>query len=280
MVVINIKYTENRADERYELTGQTYNEIKNQLYELGLPHGKFLVKDPLDDIWISITDDKLDQNIGYTEIYYFIGTSDNFDSLLKNAVIENNTQKALWFLSQGGDPNGPPEKPLIDIAVGHNNFVLLKALMDAGATINTVRSESLKRIFWDAAATGSDEIADYLIHHAGDFSFSMGRFVYYVYNTPVTAAVSYKRIHMLKSLLNAGAPINQPDHYRYDTALHNAARSGDLEIVSILLDYNADKNLKNKMRQTPEMIAREFRHHDVADFIRDYEHLIKEPAVY
>ena len=74
----------------------------------------------------------------------------------------------------------------------------------------------------------------------------------------------------VKLLLNNGANSNSVDYVEKWTALMNAAAEGQMEIVKLLLQYGADKNLKDIDGDTAEAFARQNQHLSVASYLANY----------
>lgn len=68
-------------------------------------------------------------------------------------------------------------------------------------------------------------------------------------STPLTAAVSFNKTIIAKTLIDAGADLNLKNNDG-STALHAAAFFCNIEIVQMLMDANADKTLKNNYGAT------------------------------
>jgi ankyrin repeat protein len=104
----------------------------------------------------------------------------------------------------------------------------------------------------------SETIRTDLIHYEPDYSF-------------------------IEQLLKLGANINKKDSWFGTTPLHNSIKFGLIndhrkEIITILLNYGADKDIKDDNGMTPEELARDRDNHEIANLIRDY-HIedVKEP---
>lgn len=69
--------------------------------------------------------------------------------------------------------------------------------------------------------------------------------------TPIHAAVIRRHLSIIGRLIAAGADLNQSDFNKV-TPLHTAASHGDIEVMKILLEYGASKELKDGLdRRTP-----------------------------
>lgn len=98
--------------------------------------------------------------------------------------------------------------------------------------------------------------------------------------TPIHLAVrsSTKDSSVLVYLIGCGADVNGKD-YDGHIPLHDACRYNFLDAVKILLECGVNTQEKNKRGQTPLDIARESGHHNVVQFLEEYESAsdIKEP---
>jgi len=74
--------------------------------------------------------------------------------------------------------------------------------------------------------------------------------------TPLHRAVKKKQPLVAQILLSNGAQVDQIGGPDDSTALHLAAKNCDAECISILVLWNANKNIKNKNDETPEEIVR------------------------
>lgn len=69
-------------------------------------------------------------------------------------------------------------------------------------------------------------------------------------NTPLVAAVDQRSVESVKLLLDAGAKVDPPQ-LAPTGALHEAAKLGDFEMMTLLLNHPADVNGKNAQGDTP-----------------------------
>ncbi|XP_045164302.2 espin-like protein isoform X2 [Mercenaria mercenaria] len=86
-----------------------------------------------------------------------------------------------------------------------------------------------------------------------------------------------ERIDMLKSLIEAGADINQKTVNSESTALHVAATKNQYEEAQVLLDtHKCDYNLKNKHEKTAYDIAEEEECQEVMDVIENHRRRVRQ----
>ena len=69
------------------------------------------------------------------------------------------------------------------------------------------------------------------------------------------SAVRNKKLGLIYRLINAGVSVNRVDSHG-ETALHKAAKYGNIGVVQLLLSKGADKSLKNRDRKTAYQLAR------------------------
>jgi ankyrin repeat protein len=71
--------------------------------------------------------------------------------------------------------------------------------------------------------------------------------------TALHCAVLLGRYDIARQLLELGADANAQDDYK-DTPLHDAARSKDVRMVELLLQYGADRKIRNRWWLTPKYV--------------------------
>jgi ankyrin repeat protein len=69
-------------------------------------------------------------------------------------------------------------------------------------------------------------------------------------NTPLTNAVIYGHVEVVRVLLEGGGNVERVDAYR-STALRQAAWIGRLDVCRLLLDWGAEVDPLSKLRNTP-----------------------------
>jgi ankyrin repeat protein len=98
-------------------------------------------------------------------------------------------------------------------------------------------------------------------------------------DTPLLLACENKSIALVKLLLVKGADVNKRNRL-CGAPLHVAVKSGDKEMVRVLLEWGANKSVTNASGATAVEKAREDGYNDLADFIETWEPLeIKEPVI-
>ena len=68
---------------------------------------------------------------------------------------------------------------------------------------------------------------------------------------PIWEAAGRGKYEIVEEKLAAGANVNEPDTFFGETALHRAAKAGDLKMVQILLGHGAKVDLTDQYGETP-----------------------------
>jgi uncharacterized protein len=87
-------------------------------------------------------------------------------------------------------------------------------------------------------------------------------------NQPLHAAAAGRHLEVCRLLLSAGADVNATQHGGY-TPLHEAAQHGDIEMVELFLSAGADPTISVVEGGTPADMADSAGHPDVARRLRD-----------
>jgi ankyrin repeat protein len=77
------------------------------------------------------------------------------------------------------------------------------------------------------------------------------------------------KINVLTYLINKGVDINVKLEINGDTPLHCAAAFGHYEVVQLLLNSGADKNIKNKFGMTPLTYAKNNNHTEIINLLNE-----------
>ena len=73
----------------------------------------------------------------------------------------------------------------------------------------------------------------------------------------------------MQLLLERGANVNVQTNHTKRTPLHEASEYGQLEEVRLLLDHEADVQIRDEDGFTPYQLATYWRHHDIAQLLLD-----------
>ena len=131
---------------------------------------------------------------------------DLIEPLMKDAIRENFRLKVNWLLEKGVSPNTDIRDfgYVLPFAVGEGNIDIARDLMVSGADVNL-----------------------------GDMRWG----------TPLFAAFRWKNIDFMRELLRRGADVDASLWFSWDYCyklLHRVAGAGDIDVMSLLLEYHVD----------------------------------------
>ncbi|KAJ9587146.1 hypothetical protein L9F63_019334, partial [Diploptera punctata] len=172
-----------------------------------------------------------------------------------------NVQLVSFLVQSGLDVNTRNElgqNALLE-AAEHKNWDIVRFLISSGADItsfNKVHNDSIdphknygKTVLHFASEHDVEDIIVDILNTEININVKDGNMM-----TPVLTAATSKKWEVVKLLLKEGA-----DHLATDisgnTLLHYAAEYGATDIISILLGYKMDINIRNKYLQTPTLRA-------------------------
>lgn len=137
---------------------------------------------------------------------------------------------------------------------GHRDIVEL--LLDNGASIDFFTLLS-KTPLYQAVKFNRIEVVDLLIDRGADSNR--------IFSLHVATDQNYP--DMVKLLISKGVDINHQNEFA-ETALHNAAKGGFLEIAKILLQNSAKLNISSGLSGTPLDYAVYYKKFDMIDFFK------------
>ena len=145
----------------------------------------------------------------------------------------------------------PADRELL-IAVGQGQVARAKALLKAGANINTPHPPWQLTPLLVASELNFDMVK-LLVNHGAKVNVSDRDGI-----TPLMRAVTLRDLRMVQLLLDAGAQINVKDN-RGHTALTHAVLRSDAPILRLLIERGADVDVVAAMGTTPWSIAQSMR---------------------
>jgi hemoglobin len=142
-------------------------------------------------------------------------------------------------------------------------YVERTLLADAG--LGQVRNRYGRSLLHDASACGSVRVVELLLRLGADANVSCGRTpLYCVANECGVAGGG----DVVRALVRAGADVDAPSGSKRCTALHMAARRGNVEVAEALLDCEAEVNVRDAAGDTPLRRAQKCRKAGVALLLR------------
>lgn len=167
---------------------------------------------------------------------------------LMSAVSQKDPELVALLLKYKADPN--PADARGNTALG--NAVLsrspgtVRALLEAGAK-SEAHAGSGTPVLWFAISTDNADCVDVLLAHGADTEIMVNG-AYTSLRTAVERGI--KRV--VEALLKAGAKVNAQGGGRDGrTALHQAVEFRDRELTTLLLEHEANPNLRDASGQTP-----------------------------
>lgn len=153
---------------------------------------------------------------------------------------------ASKFIKSGADINASVAygQPLLCYAAQQGNMDLVTNLVSLGANVNIAGKRCTPLI----AATKWPAELKLLLDSKADPNLADESG-----NTPLVAAVDQRSVESVKLLLDAGAKVDPPP-LAPTGALQEAAKFGDLQLMTLLLNHAADVNGKNSQGDTPLLV--------------------------
>lgn len=168
--------------------------------------------------------------------------------------------------SQTSPAQKQPAQPPVDVPkfmddALNGNTEAVKQAVAAGVDVNAADEEKRNALML-AAFNGHVEIVKLLLEHDAKIGErdSMGR-------TALMFAATGDNAAACEALLAAGADVNATDTGEGFTALMHAAAEGQLEVVKVLLQHNADRNRRDIDGDTAQSFAEKNGHTEVVKAI-------------
>ena len=198
----------------------------------------------------------MEVTIGKRKIFIRREKDDNFNNSLLQSIKVGDSFEVSLLLQLGADPNSKDErgKSAVEIAIEEGLVLILKSLLVSGVNgfprfISAVKKndERVVKLLLDAEIDvnlqGKDE------------------------ETALIVATQCNHEAMVHLLLQQKAIIiDKADNLGY-SALHHACQKGFGNIVTILLQHNADIRLHTKNGSTPLTLATEYEHQDIVKML-------------
>ena len=188
------------------------------------------------------------------------------DDPLVKAAFENDLATVKHLIAIGVEVDKRDESTdttALDEAVKYGNREMVRALLDAGAAINSRSSrqqsalmrlddDATEELVWDLVSAGAkinlkDEDGD----------------------TALILAASYGNTEVLRALLDAGARINARNKAG-ETALMKATMEGNTEHVKLLIDFGANLGMRNSDGKTARNLAEDYKQSEVLELLEAY----------
>lgn len=205
----------------------------------------------------------------------------NGETPLHMAAEHGEKDKAELLLAEGVKVNakGDDGQTPLHQAAGYGHKHLVELLLAHKANVNAKDNQGETPLRW-ATANGRNDVAE-LLQQRGQFSF-LKRLFGAKRNVGHTPAPSHTQpmaidqvalsgnISAAKELLKRDSNlVSRKDEFGR-TALHFAAVAGHTNIVELLVGNGADINAKNNDGHTPLMLAREYEHRELTEWLRQH----------
>jgi|GEM_PF-1241254 len=188
-------------------------------------------------------------------------------SLLAESCNLGDLEAVRLLIDYGADINGRKEirKPIM-IASGRGETEIVRYLIKKGALINNDLNnvDEPESALMSAVLSGSYDIVKLLVENSADIEFEN-----WSSHETVVEMAPFKSRNILKYLVECGADINHQNIENRNTALMNSVINNDIKCVEILLNADADKNLKNKEGKTALDISKEKKYEPIIDLLKN-----------
>ncbi|CEL92504.1 unnamed protein product [Vitrella brassicaformis CCMP3155] len=183
--------------------------------------------------------------------------NENGETVLHAAAKSGNPSLTKMMVGKGGDLDSVDKfgKTPLQGAVEEGRTACVKALIDAGA--NTSHSDKAGNGIIHSAAgpKGTSEIMDLILKKgkvkpdAKRGTFANG------WSTALHIAAAGGNMDVAKTLIGADKKLVNARDALFETPLHDAARSGNLNMIKFMLDSGADKDARGARDETALEIA-------------------------
>lgn len=183
----------------------------------------------------------------------FLTTGLNGDDLIVRTVYYGRPKSVKVLLKYGSDPNAKDHgnNYIIAQAAVNRNSEIVQILLDAGADVNIISGKEGVTPLIEAANYARTDTVRILLAAGADPNITDKNG-----NTPLMSVIPEydgiahkKYLKIISMLLEAGADPNMQNNWQ-QTALHRAARSGQISVIKKLLKAGADLDIKNNNDMT------------------------------
>ena len=163
----------------------------------------------------------------------------------------------------------PVVLPALWTAVSLDQIEEVRQLLADGADVEERGGEGETTPLSTAAAHGHEAVARLLLEHGADTvaestaEYGTGR----LGSMPLHYAALHSHVDILLLLLQNGADVSALDNIAY-TPLHYAAVIGRKDVVWLLLEHGAEIDTLGADKRTPEVVATQASHLQVAQMIK------------
>ncbi|XP_055373140.1 tyrosine-protein kinase Shark [Condylostylus longicornis] len=154
---------------------------------------------------------------------------------------------------------------LLHRATKENNKTIVSELLKCGYRNFDAKNQNGQTALHVACINSSEEILKLLINVGANVNCRDTEG-----NTPLHYACRTKSVSFIKTLINAKANIHIRNITTGYVPLHDAAKSGNLEIVKLLLELDAAHLARTSSGEFPLDLAIEAGHHDVINLLKNY----------
>ena len=188
-----------------------------------------------------------------------LSTLVDINRMLLTACEEVNVEFLAFLLSSGANANFLDNDGSRPVHRAAHNSQILQRLGEKGADINLRDLNGETALHW-AAREGSVGGVEWLLANGAVVNSTSG-----VGHTPLHVATENGHEQACRILLESGADCEQHTNTTRSTPLHCAAYLGNLAVVEILLDFNADPLARNKWKDTPLHVASRMGHAEIVE---------------
>jgi len=211
------------------------------------------------------------------------------------AATYDHADAARVLLSAGTDPRAVDYEGSTALhwaAMGGVSPEMVQALLDAGVPIDAVADDGATPLTLAAMAGYTETMRCLLSHganchgppgerrtpllsaarHSADTTMLLlgadpGGWAPQELAAPFRRAATFDRADTIEALLRAGAPIDSQDGPTGGTALHAAVGENACNAIRVLLDHNADTQVRDRKGRTPLDLAKEIGSTEAAELL-------------